>query len=432
MTDIFSLGLKADTSDIDKGAKSLDNIADSAEKADKKAGQLRDGINTLGKAVTTFGVTAATALSAITVQAANSAREIENLARLTGQSVAEFQRTTFAAQAYGIEQEKLADILKDTSDKVGDFLATGAGGMADFFENVAPKVGITADNFRDLNGADALQLYISSLEKANVSQNEMVFYLEAIASDATLLQPLLANNGAELERLASRADTLGLVLDEIDFENLNDMKTSLDELRATSAATSNLIGATFAPFVADLTDKFNDNAIAGETVRETLHDIIDVGAAVVGVFADAGRVFEIFGTSLAAVAVTGVEVFNTFEDRLDLFGVEFELTFRELDLVVFEWVNEQEAHLVRWSNSIIEAVNIFGILDDVQIEVNPIDTAGLEQHIASLKAQAKDLEESLVASNDLIAQSWQDVVDLIMEPLPSDGIDEWIESRIYL
>ena len=63
--------------------------------------------------------------------------------------------------------------------------------MADFFENIAPQVGVTADQFRKLNGADALQLYVSSLQKANVSQNDMTFYLEAIASDASYLLPLL-------------------------------------------------------------------------------------------------------------------------------------------------------------------------------------------------------------------------------------------------
>jgi len=80
--------------------------------------------------------------------------------------------------------DKVADIIKDVNDKIGDFIATGAGPMADFFENIAPKVGVTADQFARLSGQDALALYVKSLEAANLSQAEMTFYMEAIASDA--------------------------------------------------------------------------------------------------------------------------------------------------------------------------------------------------------------------------------------------------------
>ena len=137
---------------------------------------------------TLFG---AAALAGATRSMANYVTEMENAAKIAGESSEDFQRFAFATKKVGIEQDKAADILKDVSDKVGDFLATGAGPMADFFENIAPKVGVTADQFRGLSGKQALQLYVSSLEKANISQNEMTFYMEAIASDATALIPLL-------------------------------------------------------------------------------------------------------------------------------------------------------------------------------------------------------------------------------------------------
>ncbi|MEN1443859.1 phage tail tape measure protein, partial [Pseudomonas aeruginosa] len=101
----------------------------------------------------------------------------------------EFQKYALAAETMGVEQDKLADIFKDVNDKAGDFLNTGGGALKDFFDNVAPKVGVTADEFRKLSGPQALGLYVSSLEKAGASQQDMTFYLEAIASDATALLP---------------------------------------------------------------------------------------------------------------------------------------------------------------------------------------------------------------------------------------------------
>ena len=169
----------------------------------------------LGAAARRFAPVLAATFSIKALQdASNLSRELVNLSNLTGVGIERFQEMAFASDKVNITQEKLADILKDVNDKVGDFMQTGAGPMADFFENIAPKVGITADAFRDLNSADALQLYVDSLQKAGVSQQEMTFYMEALASDASMLTPLLADNGAEMANLAEKARSLGIVLDE--------------------------------------------------------------------------------------------------------------------------------------------------------------------------------------------------------------------------
>ena len=140
--------------------------------------------------------------------------EITNMSRAAGLGVEQFQVLAFGAERFGVSQEKLADIVKDTQDKIGDFVQTGGGAMADFFENIAPRVGVTVDQFRALNGADALQLYVSSLEKANLSQADMVFYMEAIASDSTLLLPLLQDGGKALAEYGDSALRMGKILDE--------------------------------------------------------------------------------------------------------------------------------------------------------------------------------------------------------------------------
>lgn len=130
---------------------------------------------------------------------------VRNSANLAGEGFVDFQRQAYAARTVGIEYEKLGDIFKDTQDKVGDFLASGGGEMADFFENIGPKVGVTAEHFRGLGGKDALQLYYSSLREANVSSSEMVFYMEAIADEASGLVPLLEENGRLFDEIGGNA-----------------------------------------------------------------------------------------------------------------------------------------------------------------------------------------------------------------------------------
>ena len=139
--------------------------------------------------------------------------QLGDLAAVAGENVERFQELSFAAKTFGVDTDKVADILKDVNDKFGDFVETDGGQLKDFFENIAPKVGLTADAFADLSSSEKLGAYIGALEKANVSQSEMTFYLEAIADNATLLQRLFASNGKELERLATKLRNAGGVID---------------------------------------------------------------------------------------------------------------------------------------------------------------------------------------------------------------------------
>lgn len=172
-------------------------------------------------------------------QATGMAVELENMSRLAGVSVETFQELAYAAGKFGIGQDKIADILKDVNDKVGDFMATGGGPLQDFFENIAPKVGITADEFAKLSGPDALQAYVSALEQAGVSQQQMTFYMEALANDATILTPLFASNGAEMRNLAQDARDLGLVLDSDIIGRSAEMRRRWDDIMGKMRASFN-------------------------------------------------------------------------------------------------------------------------------------------------------------------------------------------------
>jgi hypothetical protein len=202
---LTKLGFEADQSKIDKFENSVGNL-------------------TKGLALLVTGATAAaTAMFSFATASARQSKEIDKGAKLAGMNVEEFQKLAYAAKTYGIEQDKLADILKDVNDKMGDYAQTGGGAMADFFEFIAPKVGVTAEQFKNLSGADALQLYVSSLEKANLSQADMTFYMEAIASDSTLLLPLLNKNGEAYKKLAKRAEEYGLILSEDMIEKIKNL-----------------------------------------------------------------------------------------------------------------------------------------------------------------------------------------------------------------
>lgn len=248
---------------------------------------------------------AGAALGTMGAAAVQSAREVERLSQMAGAAPRDLQRWSAASRKVGIDQEKLADILKDVNDRVGDFAATGGGPMKDFFENIGPKVGVTADMFKDLSGPDALQLYVSSLEKAGLNQQQMTFYMEAMASDATLLLPLLRNGGIEMERLGDAAEAAGLVMSKEMIGNLTAAGSAVDGLRNTFVGMRNTIMSEMAPAFTRLAGAIQESMKEGGAIRVVFEAIANNAGRISSYVLAAAGAFGIYAGAVAvATAVT--------------------------------------------------------------------------------------------------------------------------------
>lgn len=253
---------------------------------DRSTQRMAENVAKAGAIVVTSIAAIGAGVLTLAKQAAAAGVEIKNLSAIANTNTTTFQRMADAAKTVGIEQEKLADILKDVNDKVGDFLATGGGPMADFFENIAPKVGVTADQFARLSGPEALQLYVDSLERAGVSQQRMTFYMEAIASDATALIPLLRDSGSELKRLGDEAQAAGRVIDQETIQAAAELDRTLTEMGdnlRTAVNTAILENADELRALAELISQVIIPAIAAlvSAFSQVVSGIAEVGAAAV-------------------------------------------------------------------------------------------------------------------------------------------------------
>lgn len=160
-------------------------------------------------------------------QVIQTGNDIQKFSKLANASVREFQYYAKGAETAGISLESFADKMKDMQDRIGDFQQTGGGPLADFFTNIAPKVGVTIQQFQKLSGPEALQLFYNSLEKAGASTNDMKFYMEAIISDSSLLIPLLENGGKGFKEWGDAAEKAGAIMTDELVANLSEAKKQL-------------------------------------------------------------------------------------------------------------------------------------------------------------------------------------------------------------
>lgn len=250
-------------------------------------------------------ISAASAAAFVAIQGrAEQSADAWRQANIAGAGVEEFQRLAHGAKVVGVESEKLADIYKDVNDKVGDFIQTGGGPMADFFENIAPQVGLTADEFARLSGPEALQAYYGALEKANLTQAETTFYMEAIASDATALIPLLRNGGEAFKEFGDEAERLGVVLGEdavrqgmLFTQNMNRLTQTMNGLwnRVFAKVIPSFVALTNQMVAASQQGGFLDQAVNGISVAMNI-----AARAISLVFDNLKHLYDLFKIFVAA------------------------------------------------------------------------------------------------------------------------------------
>lgn len=230
--------------DVEFAKKMLRGYAKEANDAEYSTSKLSKGLDVASEgfqflkknSVQTVGVVSAgmgslTAAATILIkQTAEQAREIERMSNVAQISSERIQALGYASEQYNISGDKMADILKDTNDKLGDFVANGGGEFKDFFDNVAPKVGLTAQELSKLSSPEVLVAVKKAMDEANVPMKAQITYLESIADEASALMPLLENNGKQLYELTEKYRDLNVAMSDYDITKFKEMDQKLNEV----------------------------------------------------------------------------------------------------------------------------------------------------------------------------------------------------------
>ncbi|GHB30434.1 hypothetical protein [Salinicola rhizosphaerae] len=350
--------------------------------------------------VGTAAAGAATAVVAFTKHAADNARELQNQSNLANTSVEEFQRWSYATSTVGVEQDKLADILKDTNDRVGEFLSTGSGEMADFFENIAPQIGVTAEQFRNLSGPQALQLYYDSLERAGLSQQDMTFYMESMADETTALIPLLRDGGAAIQSLGEQADQMGIVLDALDIAKLADFANEFDRTQQILTSLSNLLAAELAPYLSTLNDRLVDAAGGAGDFQGAMTSALRTSVEALGPLLDGFQQFRVIDAEVkVAMASANLAVADFAQDAWESLS----------------WFIDTA---IAGINNLIRGMNAIPGFTDLDL----IDSSmGNSEFVEGVRQRAADMRDTL-------EQYRGELEDIASQPLPSTAIDDYLDD----
>ena len=278
---------------------------------------MRQHVNTYGAALAAMGVGAVTALAGMAYSTSEQAVELEKFAFRANTTTQEFQKMAAGAGAFGIEQDKLSDMMKDFNEKLGELTAIGAGGGVDFFEQIAMKTEGSSEaaqqlilDMQKLSGPEALQMYVNKLEEAGVTQQQMSFYLESMASDLTDLYPLLANGGEGLKLYGDMAERAGIIMTEQTIESAKALKDQVYMLDLQMQGAKNQLMQAVIPAFVDIAEAFfggSEQGVQFEDVAEGISKTLKVLASIA---IGAVTAIQLVGKALGGLAAIGGAVWN--------------------------------------------------------------------------------------------------------------------------
>ncbi|WP_111849477.1 phage tail family protein [Acinetobacter baumannii] len=263
-----------------------------------KLGALRGGVLVAGAALAGMAVggtvLAAGALGQMAIDLAKADAQLNQLSRRAVTSAENFQIVAGAASAFGVEQEKLSDILADTSEKLGEYTSTKGGGAKDFFEMLANNTKMSAkeiDEFAKklstMDTVDALGQITKKLDDMGATAAEKRFVLESLASDLGDLAPLFANNSELIKEYGDQLREAGVVRTQESIDKSLLLNAQTQALSTQFQGFKNQLASQMTPVLSNLIQYFVDGAVKSGSFGTVLSAVGTVakvvGIAIVGV-----------------------------------------------------------------------------------------------------------------------------------------------------
>lgn len=183
---------------------------------------------------------------------ANTATELDQLTKRLNVNAEAFQATAYAAKSYGIEQDQLADGMKELSMRAGEFALTGEGS----FKDVAAQLGLTREQVKsygnDVNGLfDLVRDKLAGIQ----NQGQRQFLADALFGGglADVGGEFFSQTSANIAALQKQAQESGLVISQETIDMAREYTREMDFLQARIKGLWNIVAANLLPVFTRIT-----------------------------------------------------------------------------------------------------------------------------------------------------------------------------------
>jgi methyl-accepting chemotaxis protein len=250
---IDSFGKEAgDSGDkVERAGKKAKGSGDDAEKGEGGWSKLGKGLQKAGEfaakaaaALGTAAIGAATGIAAMTVKAAQSADDINTLAKQTGLSTEQIQKFQYASSIIDVDLNTLTGSMAKLTRSMSA-AKSGSGDAARAFAalGISVKDKVTGEL---RNNQEVFNEAIAALGKMKNETQRDAYAMAIFGKSAQELNPLIEGGAEQLARLGEEAEKAGIILSQDSLDNLNMLTDAMDRFKGTASGAGSLFSTAFA------------------------------------------------------------------------------------------------------------------------------------------------------------------------------------------
>ncbi|EOX4828850.1 phage tail tape measure protein [Vibrio alginolyticus] len=246
--------------------KMMNNISSFKRKVKTTTGSIRKLSGFLTRlGIVGSGTTAALGTLGYTIY--ENQREMQRMATTAGMTVEEYTKLTHVTNSLGLENEYLADALKDLNVRIVD-AASGGGALVDFFISI----GESAEDWMKLDPVKQFSKFQETLSQMDA--NTAKFWADEVNDSMFRLSTTMSRSGRTLEEFVNEAKSLGSGTSGKYIERVNEMYEAFHRLKIIvseiTQTTLALLSKTFTIVFDGAVASFKETIKEGETAGSTI------------------------------------------------------------------------------------------------------------------------------------------------------------------
>jgi hypothetical protein len=370
----------ADIEPLKKGAKQasidLDKVRGKVNLAAKAMGGMAVAAAAMGAAMVKSGLESVDAQAKLAAQLKTTSADLATLSRAFDMS--------------GVSQEQLQSGARQLTLRLSQ-AASGTGAAKDALD----RLKLTTDDLARMPLSERIATLNSRIKDMVPATEQAAISAQFFGDKAGIAFSQVSAD--TIGQAASEVEKLGLAISEVDAAKVEAANDAISRAGMASKAMTQQMAIQFAPVLQGITDLWFDNATGANKARDA-----------------AAMAFNavIKGAGLAGNSIRGIQVIvKGLEVAFHGFSVVVNTILAAIPASVDWVINSAKASI----NSLIEGMNRLPKVNLTPLEIGASRATQIMEGVAQ------------TAKNNM-TNAMGELHDLMMRPLPSDALDDWVEQ----